>query len=346
MVHFIAYVVATVFTTVTAAQLECPDGLSLFEKSCYFIGDAGYNYFVAQCAYNDYDVVTISSPEENAFIKSLFQDDDATGVWINGVQVAGFWLNPLTYGQLSFKDFPDSNTASTPDSSTIPPFISTLPIEECAALSNQRDWACEGKDCNVGDGMKFVCKTRSFAQTCTSRACFRLVPETDFHRIAQMECERRGGSLASIRSEEESTAVKAYLDQVSNSAVWTAGSDKDDENDWYWHTDSEKVKISDDLTDWADSEPNDDGYGEDCMVMVPPDWKWNNVASYERNTLLCEFESHVMRRGKLEHLVTTGKFEGKRSRGRQREKIMDGLATWLGTGKVLDTLTAVKDDDD
>ncbi|GFN85037.1 hypothetical protein PoB_001154300 [Plakobranchus ocellatus] len=39
----------------------------------------------------------------------------------------------------------------------------------------------------------------------------------------------------------------------------------------------------------------------------------------------------------------SGKFEGKRSRGRQREKIMDGLATWLGTGKVLDTLAPVKD---
>ncbi|GFO26498.1 endonuclease-reverse transcriptase [Plakobranchus ocellatus] len=44
------------------------------------------------------------------------------------------------------------------------------------------------------------------------------------------------------------------------------------------------------------------------------------------------FLDHVMRRRKLEHLVT-GKFEGKRSRGRQREKIMDGLATWLRPGK-------------
>ncbi|GFO31964.1 hypothetical protein PoB_005846900 [Plakobranchus ocellatus] len=35
----------------------------------------------------------------------------------------------------------------------------------------------------------------------------------------------------------------------------------------------------------------------------------------------------------------------RRSRGSQREKIMDGLATWLGTGKVLDTLAAVKDRD-
>ncbi|GFO44567.1 hypothetical protein PoB_007107200 [Plakobranchus ocellatus] len=42
---------------------------------------------------------------------------------------------------------------------------------------------------------------------------------------------------------------------------------------------------------------------------------------------------------------SNGKFEGKRSRGRQREKIMDGLATWLGPGKVSDILAAVKDRD-
>ena len=39
---------------------------------------------------------------------------------------------------------------------------------------------------------------------------------------------------------------------------------------------------------------------------------------------------HVMRKGKLEHLLTTGKIEGKRSRGRQRIKIQDGIAAWLG----------------
>ncbi|GFO00844.1 RNA-directed DNA polymerase from mobile element jockey [Plakobranchus ocellatus] len=56
------------------------------------------------------------------------------------------------------------------------------------------------------------------------------------------------------------------------------------------------------------------------------------------------FLGHVIR-GKLEHLVTTGKFEGKRGRERQREKIMDGMATWLGPGKVSDILAAVKDRD-
>ena len=35
-------------------------------------------------------------------------------------------------------------------------------------------------------------------------------------------------------------------------------------------------------------------------------------------------------KGKLEHLLTTGKIEGKRSRGRRRIKIQDGIAAWLG----------------
>ena len=43
-----------------------------------------------------------------------------------------------------------------------------------------------------------------------------------------------------------------------------------------------------------------------------------------------EFLGHVMRKGKLEHLLTTGKIEGKRSRGRQRIKIQDGIAAWVG----------------
>ena len=41
------------------------------------------------------------------------------------------------------------------------------------------------------------------------------------------------------------------------------------------------------------------------------------------------FCGHVMRREKLEDLVTTGMIEIKRSRGKQREKMLDGLTKWL-----------------
>ena len=55
------------------------------------------------------------------------------------------------------------------------------------------------------------------------------------------------------------------------------------------------------------------------------------------------FFDHVMRREKLEHLITTGMIEGKRSRGKQREKMTDGLANWLGAGKVVEILKATRD---
>ena len=50
-----------------------------------------------------------------------------------------------------------------------------------------------------------------------------------------------------------------------------------------------------------------------------------------------------MRKEKLEHLITTGMMEGKRSRGKQREKMTDGLANWLGAGKVVEILKATRD---
>ncbi|KAK3784412.1 hypothetical protein RRG08_039413 [Elysia crispata] len=46
-----------------------------------------------------------------------------------------------------------------------------------------------------------------------------------------------------------------------------------------------------------------------------------------------KFVGHVIRRNQLEHLVTTGKFDGKRGRGRPREKMLDSLADWINIGK-------------
>ena len=55
------------------------------------------------------------------------------------------------------------------------------------------------------------------------------------------------------------------------------------------------------------------------------------------------FFGHVMRREKLEHLITTGMMDGKGSRGKQRETITNGLVNWLGAGKVVEILKAARD---
>ena len=57
------------------------------------------------------------------------------------------------------------------------------------------------------------------------------------------------------------------------------------------------------------------------------------------------FFGHGMRIPIMEHLVTTGKIDGKGSRGRQREKMIDGLATWMNTDTPRKTLNSVWDRD-
>ena len=57
------------------------------------------------------------------------------------------------------------------------------------------------------------------------------------------------------------------------------------------------------------------------------------------------FFDHVMRREKLEHLVTTGMIEGRRSRGKQGEKVLDGQKQWLKVGRVTEALKATGDRD-
>ena len=77
------------------------------------------------------------------------------------------------------------------------------------------------------------------------------------------------------------------------------------------------------------------------MLRIPWTQKKSNVTVLKeadaRRSLInrirkrqATFIGNVIRRDELEHLVTTGMFEGKRGGGRQREKILDGLTSWLG----------------
>ena len=54
------------------------------------------------------------------------------------------------------------------------------------------------------------------------------------------------------------------------------------------------------------------------------------------------FVGHILRRKGLEHLVITGKMEGRRGRGRQREQMIDSLAAWMDIDKIASAISAVK----
>ena len=53
----------------------------------------------------------------------------------------------------------------------------------------------------------------------------------------------------------------------------------------------------------------------------------------------------MLRREKLDHLMTTQMIEEKRRGEKHREKILGGLTEWLNVGRVTDTLKAMRDRD-
>ena len=55
------------------------------------------------------------------------------------------------------------------------------------------------------------------------------------------------------------------------------------------------------------------------------------------------FFGHILRRKGLEHLVVTGKMEGRRGRGRQREQMIDSLAAWMDIDKTASAISTAKD---
>ena len=55
------------------------------------------------------------------------------------------------------------------------------------------------------------------------------------------------------------------------------------------------------------------------------------------------FFGHVMRRGGLEYVVSTGRLEGKRGRGRPRETMLNSLASWHGGISVSEMIGCTRD---
>ena len=71
-------------------------------------------------------------------------------------------------------------------------------------------------------------------------------------------------------------------------------------------------------------------------VLKETDIKFNLLDRIK--TQQAKFVDHDMRGHSLEHILTIGKMDGKRERGRKREKICDGLARWTGEDEGLTSL--------
>jgi hypothetical protein len=84
------------------------------------------------------------------------------------------------------------------------------------------------------------------------------------------------------------------------------------------------------------------------MMKVPWTAKISNTiilqrANETRTLRISDFFGHIIRKEQIEHIVTTGNISDRRDRGRQREKILDGLAKCLGERSITEMINKAKD---
>lgn len=107
---------------------------------------------------------------------------------------------------------------------------------------------------------------------------------------ARDQCEKLGGHLVTITSEEEEIAVASYLKKKDLECVFTGlkYTDTGRKSGWRWLG---KKKVS--YKDWADDEP-DLGEEEDCLYGAfsqKDDYKWRALPKDYTTYYVCEWDS-------------------------------------------------------
>lgn len=103
------------------------------------------------------------------------------------------------------------------------------------------------------------------------------------HGEARVLCQRTGGSLAMLESDEEDDALRATLGSlVGADRVWVGMSDAQREGTWRWES-GDAVSHG-----WLPGEPNDAGGAEDCGEWWPQTGGFNDVPCGRQLPALCE----------------------------------------------------------
>ena len=135
-----------------------------------------------------------------------------------------------------------------------------------------------------------------------------------FGNMKTLLCNRK----LSIKSRK--AAIKTYIWSILlyGAESWTLNKRMEEKLQamemWMWRR---MLKIS-----WTERNTN-----EEVLTMIGE--KRELLKTIRRRQM--KFVGHIMRRGGIENTVLTGMIEGKRGRGRPREKYMDGLVRAVGT---------------
>ncbi len=103
---------------------------------------------------------------------------------------------------------------------------------------------------------------------------------------AKSSCEKLGGYLVTITSEEERLFLMNNVFEGSGKSFWAGATDSETEGQWRWITGEPLV-----FTDWAKGEPNDENKEDYLELPAYFDYRWNDVPdAVKPNCYVCEWD--------------------------------------------------------
>merc|ERR1719357_2291074 len=103
--------------------------------------------------------------------------------------------------------------------------------------------------------------------------CYLLSPTKLNWYQAQQFCGENGGYLAEILSQSEQTNLEALLNIGQYKNYWIGLSDVAYEGKFEWQHSFTPLG---EYTNWAAANPDNNGGGEDCVVLGDTNWVWND----------------------------------------------------------------------
>ncbi|KAK0428105.1 hypothetical protein QR680_010608 [Steinernema hermaphroditum] len=124
----------------------------------------------------------------------------------------------------------------------------------------------------------FECPT-GWTPSSDKTKCFVVVQKEASFADAEVDCENRGGNLASVQSTKDNSLIRHGQDRL----LWIGGQDAHSNGTWTW-TDGADLKF----TNWAAGEPSQFS-DKNCVVMDAFTGLWEAVFCDEKfNLYVCE----------------------------------------------------------
>ncbi|XP_060577701.1 perlucin-like [Ruditapes philippinarum] len=116
-------------------------------------------------------------------------------------------------------------------------------------------------------------------------SCYLIGSHAMHFTEAESYCRQHGGNLVHVETRTEDLFLKGFIHtHLAGKDYWIGMTDETIEGVWRWYGTGTNVRF----TDWAPTEPQDNGHGEDCAVFHHPNYQWADVPCASNRIPFCE----------------------------------------------------------